>query len=57
MFATGVSGGIFGEFSGEAPIDVSDDIHFCYSSTSFCYAHSGEAPVVCPASSVYFFIL
>jgi hypothetical protein len=52
-------GKISSEFSDEFPVDVSDDIHFCYNSTIFCYALSGEVsgetPVVCPASSTYCF--
>jgi hypothetical protein len=55
MFSIGVSS----EVSGEFPVDISDDIHFCYNSTIVCYTLSGEvsgeSPVVYPASSVYFF--
>jgi hypothetical protein len=35
MFATGVSGEVSAEFSGEFPIDISDDIHFFYNSIIF----------------------
>jgi hypothetical protein len=42
---------VFGEFSG----DVSDDNHFCYNNTIFCYENSGESLVVCPVRSTFFF--
>jgi hypothetical protein len=38
----GVSDEVSGEFSGEFPVDVSDDTHFCYNSFLFCYVVSGE---------------
>jgi hypothetical protein len=34
--------GVSGEFSGEFHVDVSDDILFCYNSTTFCYAVASE---------------
>jgi hypothetical protein len=45
-----------GEFSDEFPVDVSNDIYFCYKGTIFCYALSSvvSGELVRPASSASF---